>query len=348
MRRRQEVAADVSDPPPRTLDIRHPGDIIVAQGAARRFAREIAFSEVEAEQIALAVSELATNLVRHAGGGTLSLAAVHDDARPGIAIETEDRGPGLASPERALADGFSTAGGLGLGLGTVHRIMDDLDFRARPGGGLKVWCRRWVRPPTTAVFPPQLLFGVATRARRGEIQNGDAFVVRRWPGRALAGIIDGLGHGEEAERAAHAARSYVEDHFDQPVARLFSGVALACRRTRGVVMALARFDVDGRTVDIGSVGNVEVRFLGGTQSRNLVVRRGILGVNAPNAVVTSHDWTGDGILVLHSDGLHTHWKADALERVTWAAPSEAAQALLDAYGKDDDDVTVVVVRSAAG
>ncbi len=348
MRGRQEVAAFVTAPAPQILQIHHAGDVIAAQGAARSLAREIGFSDAESEQIALAASELATNLVRHANGGTLRMSPLGDGDRRGIAVETEDEGPGIAHPERALTDGFSTAGGLGLGLGTVHRIMDELDFSSRPAGGLKVSCRRWSRPPTSGVFPRQLVFGVATRARRNELQNGDAFVVRRWSDGALAGVIDGLGHGEHAERAAHVARAYVEDHYDQPVSRLFEGVGLACRHTRGVVMALARFDLAAAAVDIGSVGNVEVRFLGGRQTRDVIVRRGILGVNAPNPAVTSHAWTDATTLVLHSDGLHTHWNAEQIDRIRRTTPSDAAQSLLEVFGKNDDDATVVVVRSVAG
>ncbi len=331
---------------PVILDIHHAGDVLAAQRAARDAAAEIGFDDREREQIALAASELATNLVRHANGGTLTISEVTAPTRNGIAIESADRGPGILHPDKALADGFSTAGGLGAGLGTVHRIMDDLSFSSRPSGGLKVSCSRWMRPATTPVFPRWLDFGVATRARRNDVRNGDAFVVRSWADGALAGVIDGLGHGELAERAAQAARAYIEEHFDQPVPRLFAGVAQECRRTRGVVMALARFDVvDGR-VHIGSVGNVEVRLFGTTPSPNLVVRRGILGVNAPNPVVTEHPWTQQSILVLHSDGLHTHWTLHDLTTVTWAVPTDAARMLLDRQGKQDDDATVVVVRSA--
>jgi anti-sigma regulatory factor (Ser/Thr protein kinase) len=339
----KEVRHDAAAP---VLDVRHGGDVITAGRAARDYASDVGFAGVECDQIALAVSELASNLVRHAGGGTLRMSTVTAADRTGIVIETEDQGPGIVRADRALADGFSTAGGLGTGLGTVHRIMDELDFSARPSGGLKVMCCRWIRPSTKEMFIRPLIFGVATRARRNDTQNGDAFVVRIWARGALAGVVDGLGHGEHAERAAQAARAYLEDHFDQPVSRLFAGVAQACRRTRGVVMALARFDFDSQAVEIGSVGNVDVRLYGGTGRPNFMVRRGILGVNAPNPVVTSHEWTVDSILVLHSDGLHTHWDASALPRATWAAPDEAARELLEAHGKDDDDATVVVVRSA--
>ncbi len=331
---------------PSSLYVGHPGDVIAAQKAAREYATHIGFSPSECEQIALAVTELATNLVRHAGGGTLRMSTLSADDRGGILVETEDRGPGIVHPDHALADGFSTAGGLGNGLGTVHRIMDGMELDSPSTGGLKVTCHRWIRPSTRTVFPQRLAFGVATRARRNDVHNGDAFIVKSWARGALVGVIDGLGHGVEAERAAQAARAYVEDHFDLPVAGLFKGVGQACRRTRGVVMALARFHMD-TTVEIANVGNVEVRLFGAPQRPNLVVRRGILGVNAPSPVVTSHTWTRESTLVLHSDGLHSHWSIETMPGVCWTTPPEAASALLLAQGKDDDDATVVIVTSAA-
>jgi hypothetical protein len=85
-------------------------------------------------------------------------------------------------------------------------------------------------------------FGVATRPRTFGAVNGDAFVVKPWARSVLAGIIDGLGHGQFAHRAAQTARQYVESHFDQPLDQIFRGTGRACRATRGVVMALARFD----------------------------------------------------------------------------------------------------------
>ena len=75
-------------------------------------------------------------------------------------------------------------------------------------------------------------------------------------------MIDGLGHGELARRASQTARRYVEHHFDQPLVNIFRGADRACRATRGVVMALARFDMVSRKVTIASVGNIEVRLIG--------------------------------------------------------------------------------------
>ena len=111
-------------------------------------------------------------------------------------------------------------------------------------------------------------------------------------------------------------------------------------------MALARFDLAQQKLTVASVGNVEVRLIGGPQRLNLVVRRGIVGLNAPEAVLAEHPWTGQSILVLHSDGLRTHWDWTEFPGLQEAPPPAIAAQLLMKLGKIDDDATVVVARSA--
>ena len=227
----------------------------------------------------------------------------------GIEIESFDSGPGIPDPGQATADGFSTAGSLGYGLGTVNRLMDDLEITTLPDGrGARVVCRRSVRPDTESVRPFPLAFGVATRPYPGLAVNGDAFVIRRWGNTALAGIIDGLGHGQAAHLAAETARQYVETHFDQPLDALFRGTARACSSTRGVVMALARFDCAPWKLTFASVGNVEARVFGSPQAMSFMVRRGVVGLNAPPPSSPSTPGSRTIVMVLHSDGLRTHWR----------------------------------------
>src|SRR5215217_4112219 len=84
--------------------------------SARTFVRELGFSAADAECVSLAVSELATNLVRHAHGGELRLAIVEGPRGRGLQVESRDAGPGIANLDLALEDGYSTTGGLGSGL----------------------------------------------------------------------------------------------------------------------------------------------------------------------------------------------------------------------------------------
>jgi serine/threonine protein phosphatase PrpC len=199
--------------------------------------------------------------------------------------------------------------------------------------------------------------------------NGDAFVIKHWGNSMLLGVIDGLGHGEFARLAAESARQFVETHYDQPLDALFRGVARTCRSTRGVVMALARFDFGaeisgfrgnnptslqpeiekrkpGIKLSFGSIGNIEMRVRGKHEPMNFIVRRGVLGGSAPKVVVTEHAWDLDSLMVLHSDGLRTHWIWEDFPGLDTQSAGVIAQQLLSALAKEDDDATVVVVKGA--
>jgi anti-sigma regulatory factor (Ser/Thr protein kinase) len=321
------------------------GDVRQACNFARQLAATIGFPDTHAEEIMLAVNELTTNLLRHASGGFIKLSATDNEGRPGIEIETDDSGPGIRDIDRAITDGYSTSGGLGIGLGTVNRMMDKLEIDSQSAGGTHIVCQRWVRRQGASAEERELDFGAATRAYRNAPENGDTFLIKQWERYALAGVIDGLGHGQFAQRAAQTARHYIEEHFDQPLESLFRGVGRACRATRGVVMALARFDCGQQKVTVASVGNVELRLMGGPQRFSPVVRRGIIGLNAPNPLCCEQPWTPASLLVVHSDGLRAHWSAEEFPEILSEPPGAAASRLLAALGKHEDDATVVVVRS---
>lgn len=95
---------------------------------------EIGFTLVDVETIALATSELATNLVRYAKGGAIHLASISETGRSGLRLESHDLGPGIDDTAVAIQDGFSTGGGLGGGLGGVRRLMDGFQLSSSPAG----------------------------------------------------------------------------------------------------------------------------------------------------------------------------------------------------------------------
>lgn len=332
-----------------SVEVAYPVDVGRARRAARSLAADLGFAERAAEEIALVASELASNLVKHGGGGTVELLPLADPT--GIEIVSLDSGPGIPNLSQAMSDGFSTSGSLGYGLGTVNRLMDDLEITTPPGGmGLQLVCRRWIPPDHSAANRSPMAIGVATRPRPGMTVNGDSFVVKRWGENLLVGLIDGLGHGEAAHAAAEAARHYVESHFAQPLDALFRGAGLACASTRGVVMALARFDSaaseTSSTLRFASVGNVEARVFGALQSMSFMVRRGVLGHNAPAPIVTNHPWRPEYSMVLHTDGVRSRWTLSDFPDLAGQPPETIAQGLLYALAKDEDDATVLVVRKS--
>jgi anti-sigma regulatory factor (Ser/Thr protein kinase)/serine/threonine protein phosphatase PrpC len=335
----------VTQPPEQNLDVTHTSDVAAARRAVLAYAAELGFDASECEELALVVVELASNLVKHAGGGKLVFLSLNESGRAGIQIEATDQGPGIADIEEALRDGFSTSGSLGYGLGVVNRFMDRLEISSQVGQGTLIVCQRCFRNKSAPAASCPLAVGVASRPHPKETVNGDAFIVKHWGKQIQAGVIDGLGHGAAAHKAAQTARQYVENHFDQPPDQIFLGVGRSCRSTRGVVMALARFDWERETVTFASIGNIEARVFGNMEPIDLILRRGVLGGNAPQPAISQYHWEPNYILILHSDGLSSRWGWEDIKDLANQQASEMASALLSRFAKEDDDATVVVVRN---
>ncbi|MEI7832285.1 MAG: ATP-binding protein [bacterium] len=328
-----------------TIVIQFPSNVSAARSEFRPLTESLGFTPEKCDEIALVITELATNLIKHAHGGTLTLTPLDDAGRLGLQIESSDNGPGIADVKQALTDRYSTTGTRGTGLGAVNRLMDELEITSQLGRGTHIVCRKWVQQQIMSNRPCPLAFGVSTRPRRIGTDNGDAFVVKQWGESALVGVIDGLGHGEFAHQAALVARQYTESHYDLPLANIFLGVDRACHSTRGVVMALARFDWGQGRLTFASVGNIEARVFPDAAPYSFAVRRGVIGLNAaPKAVVTEHLWPLENILVLHSDGLRTHWSWKDFPGVADKSAQLLAQELMQKLAKDEDDATVLVVK----
>ena len=120
-------------------------DIVVARNAARDLAAGLAFSPTDLTGLATAVSELCRNIVRFAGSGDVVVELL-DDPRPGVRVTAQDHGPGIADLQRAMRDGVSTYGGLGVGLPGVRRLMDDFQIVTERGVGTTVVITAWAKP----------------------------------------------------------------------------------------------------------------------------------------------------------------------------------------------------------
>ncbi|MDR5657712.1 SpoIIE family protein phosphatase [Halodesulfurarchaeum sp. HSR-GB] len=184
--------------------------------------------------------------------------------------------------------------------------------------------------------------GAATRPISEGEPNGDSFVSKSWNESTLVGVIDGLGHGPRAHKASTAAREYVESHVERSLDSIFRGVDRACIGTRGVVMALAKFDWTAGTITFANVGNINVR-VAGPEWTGFIVRRGVLGGNNPEVSVVTRDWQPSFTLALFSDGISTRWKWQDIRNGEPESAATLANRLLEEYGKSDDDATALVV-----
>jgi serine/threonine-protein kinase RsbT len=125
------------------LSIRTSADIVLVRQTVRQRAVEVGFSLVDQTKIVTAASELARNTLQHGGGGTLRLEAVLNGTRRGVRLTFDDQGPGIADIQEAMRDGFTTAGGLGLGLSGARRLSNEFAIESTPGQGTRVVIARW-------------------------------------------------------------------------------------------------------------------------------------------------------------------------------------------------------------
>jgi serine/threonine-protein kinase RsbT len=126
-----------------TVAITSPHDVVMARERGRAITRLMGFSLVDQALVTTAISELSRNILRYAAVGEVGLRVVSSGGRVGVAIVAEDAGPGIADVDRALTDGFSTSGALGLGLPGVRRLMDEFEIDSQVGRGTVVTATKW-------------------------------------------------------------------------------------------------------------------------------------------------------------------------------------------------------------
>jgi len=121
------------------------GDVVLARQTGRQLALRLGFSESDPMFVATAISELARNMIVHAGTGEITLRVVRRSGRAGIEVTATDRGPGIADIEQAMKEGFSTVKSLGLGLPGARRLMDEFEITSTVGAGTTIVMRKWTK-----------------------------------------------------------------------------------------------------------------------------------------------------------------------------------------------------------
>ncbi len=313
-------------------------------GAARRLAVTAAgalgISEVEAGEVALVATELATNLVRHGGGGELLVRPLTRGGDAGLEIVALDRGPGMADVGEALRDGYSTAGTKGAGLGAVRRLSDRFEVFSTPGVGTAVVARLAF---ADGAGPGRLVNGVSV-AKPGETACGDAWCWTATTDGWTVVVADGLGHGPDAAVAASEAVRVFLRYQGAGLPDIVSAMHAAMRHTRGAAVGLARLSLGRRELAFAGVGNISGTILATGRSRSLVSLPGIVGHECRKIQEFLYPWTEQAIVVLYSDGLQSRWTLDRYPVLASRDPALVAALLYRDFARGRDDVTVVVGR----
>lgn len=316
-----------------------------ARRAAADLARRNGFSDTLAEKAALIATELGTNLVKHGGGGEMYLQMARDTAGADwLDIVTVDKGAGIANAAQCLSDGYSTAGSAGTGLGAVRRLSDGFDLYSQPGRGTVVFSRLLSVPLPSVSRMKALDIGAITKPKKGEELCGDHWSVTEQRGQWQFLIADGLGHGPMASDAATQAARLFGTTGSRTLPHLLDAIHTGLRSTRGAAVAIADINLGRQVVRFAGVGNIAGVVVSAAGTKNMVSLNGTAGVEMRKVTEFNYPWPDDSLLVMHSDGLASHWNMDQYPGLYQRHPTVIAAVLYRDHDRGRDDVTVMVAK----
>jgi anti-sigma regulatory factor (Ser/Thr protein kinase)/serine/threonine protein phosphatase PrpC len=330
-------------------------------GAARRavheYAERLGFTDKELAEIDIVVQELGTNAATYATQNSWLHYTTTIGRGAGLELFYWDAGPGIYNIDRAVRDGVSTSGSLGMGLGAIRRLMDQFDLYStvrttsrlslqaarRTNHGTAVLARKWrkgVRPEPMEVSR----VGVWSRPHPGEENNGDAYLIKTLGARTLFAVVDGLGHGRGAKQASDTAIESLSEWAGEPLDEVFMAVHGALRATRGAVMGVAVMDAAREEMHYAGVGNVAVRIFNAPEHATPIPSNGTMGARMSRVRVWTQKWTEDSMLVMTSDGLSETWDIKSYPNLLERNPQILAGILMRDYARTNDDATVLVAK----
>lgn len=318
-----------------------------ARRAAWRLCLNHGFDEATCGRVALLVTELGTNLARHAKGGRLLISGRPTPEGAQFEILSIDSGPGMADVGRCLRDGYSSGNTPGTGLGAVQRLSTDFSVFSVAGKGTVILSRVWAPSvrATAAVTPPRFAFAGICLAAPGEVVSGDAWEISVVGDKARIAMADGLGHGPDAAAAAEMAMVAFRGCVGSPAAVLEQAHP-QMRSTRGAAVAVADLDATAGTLRFAGAGNIAGRMISGVEDRSLMSQHGTLGLQVRKIHDVDYAWSQHALIILHSDGLTSRWSLGEAPGLIQCDPAVIAGWLVREHTRGRDDVTVVVVRRA--
>jgi anti-sigma regulatory factor (Ser/Thr protein kinase) len=310
-------------------------------------AASLGFDPEGAGKVGLAVMECATNILKHATHGRVLVRALNSEAIGGVEIIALDKGPGIADIGASLRDGHSTSGTLGGGLGALSRLSDNFEIFTQPGKGTALRLELWASKVRGREEPVE--YGGVSVPKHGETVCGDDWIVETWRDQVTVLVADGLGHGANANEAARAAtHTLTQTLAANPQADPHTIVDRchgALARTRGAAVAVARLSSSAERGSFAGVGNIVCRVEASTANRHLVSYNGTVGHTLRKLQEFAFPWPRNALLVLHSDGLATHWDLAPYPGLTSKHPALIAAVLYRDYDRGRDDVSVAVIRN---
>jgi anti-sigma regulatory factor (Ser/Thr protein kinase) len=314
-----------------------------ARRAAVACASSIGMNETDGGKISIAVTELATNAIKHAERGKIICEPVAHNGSIGLRVLSLDKGPGIHDIPAALKDGYSTAGTSGNGLGAVRRLSTRFDLYSAPQRGTCVLAEFW--PQGKLPENDDFVLGVVSLAMRGESVCGDGWGVRPSIDLSFFMVVDGLGHGMFAAEAAREAERVLADSHANSAEMILRDCHDALKKTRGAAGAIAAISREKGTLVFSGVGNISGTVVEGENRRGIASHNGTLGHQIHKFQEFVVPWNPESMLIMHSDGLGSKWDLNQYPGLASKHPSIIAAMLYRDFERERDDVTVLAAKN---
>jgi anti-sigma regulatory factor (Ser/Thr protein kinase) len=298
------------------------------------------FSEKQIAEIDIIVSEVTSNMIKHAGGGELLYRFLDDN----FEIISIDNGPGIADPARMMKDGVSTTKTLGHGLGAIKRLSSLSQIYSIPGWGTILYSLIKKHAEPLEKKSHLDVKAVFINKPREEV-CGDGYWIKHTAAATIVFFGDGLGHGPYAKEAVDTAGEFFFDNNDTDPVEILRQMHEKIRRTRGLVGTVAVCNKVSGEWRICGIGNILTRLYSGLQYKNFMPYNGVVGLNIPKSMSPSvAPSEKNQHLIMCSDGIQTRWDLNKYPAIFKYDNTVLAAAIYKDFTRGNDDSSVLIAK----
>jgi anti-sigma regulatory factor (Ser/Thr protein kinase) len=304
------------------------------------------FDTVTVATIDIILSEITSNLFKHAKGGEVLMKIFGEGEDECIEILCIDDGPGIDDLARVLFDGYSSTHTLGQGLGSIKRQSDVFDIYSLKDWGTVLLSRIYKQKKVNSRATKKAFTCTGlVIAKTGESVSGDGYYLQELKDGFRLLVADGLGHGSEAHLAVEEAIKVFRICPDEDTGEILRFIHNDIRKTRGIVATVISYKKTTKQWKMTGVGNIATRIIDGTYTRVNVSYNGIVGHNLPNAM-TEHvfDAHPGQMFICCSDGIKSRWDLLKFPGLIKHDPSTLAAVLYKEFGRRTDDMSVIITK----
>ena len=304
----------------------------------------IDFGENRTGEIDIVVSELCSNLIKHAGSGEILYRLSKENNQPLFEIISIDNGPGMKDVVHSSKDGISSKNTLGQGLGAISRLSSFSQVYSTEGWGTIIYAGFRLAPLEKA-SPGRFIFRCLNVAKPGETVSGDGIEIRRLEDKVMVLAGDGLGHGPHAKEAVDKAIEVFNSSVSTDPAELIKELHAGVKKTRGLVATIAELDFSKKKWEVCGIGNIHTRLQQGLEYRNYICNNGIISLNIPGRIENAV-WNMEKfqMLIFCSDGIKTRWDIARYSSILKYDPMILAAALYKDHARQNDDMTILIIK----